>query len=124
MTGAYIMETKAIFILGLTMFGIVAPLPEFGSGLVFCMIAAYVTLYTSPPKDRASLWFTLLLAVFAGILTANIHRSMVPHWDLRLMMATAGAMARYAVMSAMSFGHAFVRRAEEMPKSIKFPWEK
>lgn len=118
------MESKAVFLLVLGALGVAAPLPEFIGGLVFCMVAAYLMFYFKPPDDKKTLWGTLALALIAGLLTANIHRSIFPAWDLRLMMASGGALSRFAVAGVFAFGTAAVERIGKIPESIKLPWEK
>lgn len=92
--------------------------------MVFCIIAAYLMFTLSPPGNRSALWGTLILAFVVGLIVANIHRSLLQTWDLRLMMATGGAMSRFAVSAAFAFGTAAVERIGKLPESFKLPWEK
>lgn len=71
----YIAEATGAIILGVTWdeiaraFGVIVPLSEFVTGMVYAIAGGFVALAITPPKeDRLTVWQTLLVAVFIGLM--------------------------------------------------------
>jgi len=105
-------------------FGIVVPLPEFLAGMVICIGAAMAMLSISEPGTRISERLTVALAVLFGVLAANFHSAIYPHWNLNLVMAVAGAGSRIIPLAFEAFGKGLIERARKLPHDIRLPWEK
>lgn len=108
----------------LASFGIAAPVPDLIGGMTLCLAGAYAAMIFAPPGSRRSLWSTLVAAMVVGLLVAIVHDALLRRWSLHLMMMTGGLLSRWVVLGFAAFGHGAVKRAGQLPGTIKLPWEK
>ena len=117
-------EVKAVLVWLAVAFGIAAPLPVFVGGMIIGLAATYAGFIFTPPPDRLALWATLFAGFVVCIIAAIAHPHLpfgVDGWPLQLVMAAAGASARWIGGMVASFGKGAMARAGKLPDEFKLP---